>query len=1030
MTFNNVNIFRSVVKTLNTSGVNSTADKIKRGEAFSPTTFEAVALMRSQFDNQWDNSYITKYEALLQTRLNRLKQELNNAYKALLEISGGMHIREDADKTSSNKALRSVYGTTIPGGSQKAFEDMKYYKNSTEFEDADSDNGTTVDGIPSYLQSGALYSYDDNGVKTGNSSAVYEMRRLYVTGPALQIVNNVTVSMRTEEVLGKAPQPNFSGLQGLLGTPPFMGQQKVAEYSTEAKTGGFWSTVNYLFNFSPREIKYNYVTAYSTTSEEAGTRQKGSRQATLYNNEVLDARDTGKAGMNDNTDNYTVTNRPPNGERVKWNPGENSYITEKNTFTSEYAQIDNREIVRRQVYNDADFEEYMKINNRANDDVKSSFPLAPDGGSAIKAVEYGDEEIKNAPISRQLKWEYQHDGKGAADLNQDGNVNGNDQHKVKAAFLNHYTVQTKTVELNSSKDSYGEIDVVEKRLLRSTGVDGSADHIHNDKDKDGIIDNSEDEKILMPGSSKISKSFNGKFIGSLHTIDSFNNQEISSNNGNIVFNKPVILGEYEGFERAKMMSKGVADDYFDEINSLSRTKEKAEELAARVQSEVNGSSIVDSDWHYSQYKDNDNNPTNGVRNDEIMFKIIKDVGYDGGRVTIKYDPSKVVGTNDGSGSIINPTSYKDPIVAFRKTFNLSSDEIITKDYSGTVTADPMFINTPNYTYKDVRIKIETSALKSSDIILQPGPIDTTISHIDLIVNGKLVPPENSSGVYNLKGYLKEGENVITAQMRFNGSGDHYFKLVNDASNSSDVSTWVESKLSTDRTKNGDASFPKFNANPDYGYTSSWQSKLMVEKPKFCFVKKDGGSSVFPKLGNSPISVMTESNYYAIIMFGSTAEKQELLKNWKFSTNYYYKKGGGSSNFPTLSPSSSRSYITEAEYNTIMQSGTQAEKDDLNANWYKLSEDEFLSIGSERTATKVKDSNPLLRVLVDALNNPEYRDIFYLGMLNSNIGKNLQLKASVSAPTGGSIDGTLDVRYNPKDHKFTLVQSKYDAFGGI
>jgi hypothetical protein len=52
------------------------------------------------------------------------------------------------------------------------------------------------------------------------------------------------------------------------------------------------------------------------------------------------------------------------------------------------------------------------------------------------------------------------------------------------------------------------------------------------------------------------------------------------------------------------------------------------------------------------------------------------------------------------------------------------------------------------------------------------------------------------------------------------------------------------------------------------------------------------------------------------------------------------------------------------------------------------------------------------------------------MLNSNIGKNLQLKASVSAPTGGSIDGTLDVRYNPRDHKFTLVQSKYDAFGGV
>ncbi|GIW23447.1 MAG: hypothetical protein KatS3mg068_2454 [Candidatus Sericytochromatia bacterium] len=902
MTFNNVNIFRSVVKTLNTSGSNT--NNIKRGGAFSPTTFEAVSIMRAEFDNQWDNSYITKYEALLQTRLNRLKQELNNAYKALLEISGGMHIREDADSTSANKSLLTAYGTTIPGGSANAFQDLKYYSDSNSFEAADVYNQTAGDGIPSYWQ-------DDPNL------GKYEMRRLYITGPALQISNEIKVAMRTEEVPGKAATIS-SFLEDVLGSKPFVGAQKVAEYSTEVKTGGFWSTINYLFNFSPREIKYNYVTAYSTTSEEAGTRQVNGKQALLANNQVLDSRDAGTNGMSDSFGPYTFDNKPPEGARIKWDPSSGSYITERNVFKGKYSTAtDDRNIHRRKADNDADFADYLINKDRFGDVVKDSFPLAPDGGQAGKFVEYGSEEFANSPMNKRLKWEYQHNGIGAADLNQDGNINSSDVHTVKAAFVNHYIVQTKTVEMNSSTDSFGKIEVVANKLLRSTGVDGSADHVHIDDDKDKIIDNDEKEKILMAGSSKISKTFTGAFIGGLHTIDSFNGQQIATNNGNVMFTKPVVLGEYEGFERAKMMSRGVAEDYFDEINSLSRTKEKAQELAAKIQSEINAIGMVDTDWHYSQYRDSDNDPSNGVYNDRIMFKMIKDVRYDGGLIKIEYDPNKVNGTALPNGTEIDPNNYTDPIVAFRKTFNLTADEIATLDYSGTMdgsTATNLPIDTPNLTYKDARIKIITSTLNGG---------------IDLIVNGKVVSEETpGTGIYNLKGYLKEGENVIAVQMKFQDPGDHYFTLENVASNNTEVGQWINTKLSTDRTKNGDAKYPKFNNNPDYGYTSSWQSKLMVRKA------------------------------------------------------------------------------------------------DVN------NEQEILELGSYKTATKVKDVNPLLRVLIDAMNNPEYRDIFYLGMLNSNMGKNLQLKATISAPTGGSIEGILDVQYDPKSHKFKLVQTKYDAFGGV
>lgn len=965
MTFNNVNVFRSVLNTLNTSGVNSSSDKVKNGGSFSPNTFEAIAIMRSELDNQWDNSYITKYEALLQTRLNRLKQELNNAYKALLEISGGMHIRDDADATSANKSLQSAYGSTLAGGSNAAFNDLKYYADSAAFNAADggtTTNTTAVDGIPSYWQADPI--------------GLYEMRRLYVTGPALQIVNDVNITMRTEEIPGKATTGGLGGLAGLLGNKPFIGGEKVAEYSAEVKTGGFWTTVNYLFNFSPREMKYNYVTAYSTTTEEAGTRQKDGVQALLANRQVVDSRDAGQGGMSDPIPVYGSASGdtiPPDGARIKWETTSSSYITEQSPFFGSYGKsIDNRTILRRQVANNFDFQDYN--GGSFSDTVRSDFDIAADNGEAKKYTVYGNEEFKNGPMSSRLKWEFQHDGKVAADLNQDGDIDGSDDHTAKAAFVNHYIVQTKTIELNSSADSYGKIEVAKEDLIRSKGVDGTADHTLIDENKNKVIDNILDsdgnpkEKMLMAGSSKISKTFTGEYMASLHTIDSFNGQEISSNNGSIVFNKPVILGQYEGFERAKMMSIGVAEDYIDEINTLPRTKAQALELVSKFQSEINASGMVDTDWHYSQYKDATSDKTTGSK---IMFKLIDKVEFDSGLVKIEYDPTKVYSTTpiQPNGTKINPIEYESPTVAFRKTFNLSADEISMLNYSGsldTLTSTELYIDTPNREYKDARIKINTSSI---------------IGDLDLIVNGKVVPPE-SPGVYNLKGYLQEGDNVISTQMKFSGNGGatgHYFELLNDASNNPEVTNWINSKISTERAKNGDNVSSKFNSNPEYGYTSAWQSKLAVQK-----------------------------------------------------VDINFKRNSGDFNFNIGGMIETRNELTANEYYDIMQNGSTAEKDDLMANWF-LREDnlnDVLLLGSSQTATKIKDVNPLLRVLIDALNNPEYKDIFYLGMVNSNLGKNIQLKATVSAPTGGSIEGILDVKYNPKDHRFTLVQSKYDAFGGI
>ena len=65
-----------------------------------------------------------------------------------------------------------------------------------------------------------------------------------------------------------------------------------------------------------------------------------------------------------------------------------------------------------------------------------------------------------------------------------------------------------------------------------------------------------------------------------------------------------------------------------------------------------------------------------------------------------------------------------------------------------------------------------------------------------------------------------------------------------------------------------------------------------------------------------------------------------------------------------------------------------------------------------------------------MNKKEYQDIFNLGLLNTNLGKTMMIKAQVSAPTGGSVTATMDIQYDPINNKFVLVQNKFDAFSGL
>src|SRR5690606_33454659 len=94
---------------------------------------------------------------------------------------------------------------------------------------------------------------------------------------------------------------------------------------------------------------------------------------------------------------------------------------------------------------------------------------------------YGTQEYLGGSPHDQEKSEFEHDGIAARDLDRNGKIDYDDRHDIKTAFINHYIVETREVELNSSSSSHNTIHVHNPEMLRSTGVDGSADHVAADK---------------------------------------------------------------------------------------------------------------------------------------------------------------------------------------------------------------------------------------------------------------------------------------------------------------------------------------------------------------------------------------------------------------------------------------------------------------------------------------------------------------------------------------------------------------------
>lgn len=513
--FSAINSFYNAAGLLKHTSGDRIATKAVQGGGFNPDTKEALQIMRTEMENQFEKGFIIKYKAMLTNRLNRIVQDLKNSYQALLYNT----MVQDVGENSTGVAT-DYRGNPLPAaGGAKVYKGIGI--------GSDTAGGTSDDGIN---------SFDGSSIFGRN----VEMRRFMSAGPAMDMYNDLKITFRSQE---KEPKPGswLEDLSFLGDNPkPFEFHQKIAEYATTVKSGGFFTTLNYLYNFSPRSIKYTYATAYTANTSEAGSRNiTGGAFATLFNRKKVDERDA------------TSQDVDAQGDRLQWtNTNTNEgYLTEKDTYSDVYGRM-------------------AHFHNRDT----SGLELGNNPTEATKTfgVSSGTNIISGTIFISK------------------------DNYEANTLYTNHYQVLSQTIGYNmdgsgmiktDAPDIFGSGSTRYSNILssggqtvwESSGIDATLDY-SNDINNDGSV-NVDDE--VMPGSGKISKFFTNKFVNEIHRIEEYNGKDVVGN-----FESPYLgnveITKFEGTLRAVAMSKGA-------------TEYEPPELW-----EINASTAIPTDWYQAE----------------------------------------------------------------------------------------------------------------------------------------------------------------------------------------------------------------------------------------------------------------------------------------------------------------------------------------------------------------------------------------------------------------------------------------------
>ncbi len=1001
MSFSAFNVGRQVMTlTSNKAPQLRLGSKPVAGGSFTPTTLEAAFVMRSSLDYQWEKAFNDKYKAMMQNRLNDLQKKLQEAYADILNVSMSQQIGQDADRSLRADVrldgMDSSAGATLLEGvaGENGFEDLGIVPNTASRADSKNEvainytnpagnSGNNIWRAPGMLQD-QLDNQDfaDDGVagygRTIGSNEVQFRTLLERTTAAGNVAGDLHVTMRVEDDPAPPTQANVSldalnsVTSAILGGPadPYYGNQKVSQFSTSYKTGGFWSTVNYLYNFAPREIKYSYAVGYTVNSDEAGNDEY------LIDGEIVSLRDQPDPA-NPNSQAYLEKDK-----RIKWqsfDPTE-GYQHERSGTAANYPTVINREkawisgqdisggdgTVRQNWYNTASaasgttqivenlifqsgtytyngsfINEYGHGDNVAGTtNMGGGLIVQTQANSASGLVNLSQSNIEMGSVFRQRvdlsdTTNPNQDNTTAAGVGSDFKVNARGAIR-SSLFFNHYEVETRTVEFNNANRK----DVVELTggvttattaddgigkvyayggIERSKSVDASKNYDLTDTDLNPATNNSE----ITRSAGNVNGSFNGEFVQSLHKIHSVNGVNIVGNETKQA--SPVIgnfeIGRYEGLLRSEQMTRNVVD------------------YKPPSDMEINASNAVPTDWYQAELltssSGNPSDPTQG----SIWFPQVDNTLYSGADV--------------GYGAIGSPRQ----LIQARNTFTLTKDEFMQLEPAANWVVDATGVRRPTYAKKDYFIDLDLTGIHHNtaptpdevprffingrEIPINTVGGDVISSDVTETVVGNPVN-KNMSVRINLKDYLQEGHNVITIQ-------------------------------ASDAQYNVGLGMNNFNEG------------IRLTAANSDATGSSGGTNLADVDAVINSKIATGYNNAAAVKYNSELQRENTIK---------------------------------------AQSRWQTRIVPLSTEWDAPATLAKLASDPAATGTSYKVANSFIELIIDMINKAKYRDIFKLGLM-SNLNK-IAIQGQANLPNGATMQGAVTLYYDQQTQSIVLYQDKLIA----
>lgn len=991
MSFSAFNVGRQMmVQTGNVLPQQNFGSRPIAGGSFTPNTLEAAFVLRSNLDYQFEKAFIDKHRATMQNRLNEVSKKLEEAYKDLLNVSMSQQIGEQADRNlRSDVRLDGTDGTNnaqlISGIlGENGFEDLGIDpsgQNGLNYASPGTGNiGNNIWRSPNKNDDflSASGPYGDDGVygysRMIGSDAVQFRALTERTTAAGNIGGEMDITLRIED---DPPTPaELNGSLGWLtqvtsaitgGAPePTYFNQQVAQYSASYSTGGFWSSVNYLYNFAPREIKYSYAVGYTVNSDEAGNDEY------LINGEMVNRRDI----PNDTDANLTLDDDQGylfNPNRVKWssnNPLE-GYQHERSGTSSSYPTVTNRakawlnedpfastvwdydpthaegtaRVVENLIFQSGTYKYDGSFVNTTGGFGNLVQTQANSNGTMVDLI---DSNI-------QLGTVFRHTVDMTVNSNEDDVTEStdttdfqvNDRGRIRSSlFFNHYEIETRTVEFNNKNnvdvpeltdietltladDAAGNI-YVKGGIARSTSIDATKSY-DNVKTNPGDPDSATE---ISRSTGNVSKTFNGEFLHSLHKIQSINGQDVVGNENKQA--SPTIgnfeLGRYEGVERSFQMNRNIVD------------------YTPPSDMEINAANTVPTDWYQAELlvspTQNVQDPNNGV----IWFPHVEDTLY----------------SAPGSAGYGRAQSERQ-VVQARNTFSLTKDELMNLRPANQWVTDATGTVRPTYEKKDMYVDVQLTGIH---------------------YNPTAVPPQIPKIFINGREYdTSLAVNAPTLDATYtNNVADVTYRINLNSSNPAETS-FLQEGLNT----------------------------MTIQTSDGTFVNALGGT-------NSSEGIRVTATDYANYPGGTTtsaAEYDEVLQtlNSKVITGYSDDIYG---NPPDVKYSAelTRPDTIKALSRWQTRLVPRTVENDASSKLAKMASTQ------ESTGSSNKSVNSFIEMVISMMNDRRYKDIFKLGLM-SNLNK-LAINGQAQLPSGSSMQGAISMYYDMNEQRMVVTQDKLVA----